>query len=188
MKLKRLIFTALALLTIGTALAAPKASKIYMFGFAASFNDSTIYLTDIQEVDSAYIGHGGFLYSRENYSYQFREWLSAQGMKHSTCVTSFADSRSKIEKKYLKMRKQYTGKKRSFTIKMLDAGSFRYRGIYPEADEIQKDLQSKADQKAKKKAAKEAKKKEKAHELIEKKKEEARQKALLQQKQDDATK
>lgn len=183
MKLKRLMLTALALLTIGTSFAAPKASKTYMFGFAASFNDSTVYFTDIQEVDSAYIVHGGFLYSRENYSYQFRDWLTEKGIQHSTCVTSFADSRKKIEKKYLKIRKHYTGKKKNFNVKMLDAGSFVFKGIYPEAEILQKELLSKEELKAKKKAAKEAKKKEKAHELIEKKKEEARQKALQEAKQ-----
>ena len=29
--------------------------KLYAFGFAASFNDSTVYFTDIQEIDSAWV-------------------------------------------------------------------------------------------------------------------------------------
>ena len=29
--------------------------KAYMFGFVASFNDSTVYFTDIQELDSVWV-------------------------------------------------------------------------------------------------------------------------------------
>ena len=29
-----------------------KPAKVYMFGFAASFNDSTVYMTNIQKVDA----------------------------------------------------------------------------------------------------------------------------------------
>ena len=43
-------------------------SHIYMFGFSASFNDSTIYFTDIQTVDSAWIDDKTFfLQGREAY-------------------------------------------------------------------------------------------------------------------------
>lgn len=42
--------------------------KIYAFGFAASFNDSIVYFTDIQEIDSAWVGEKNeFLVNRENY-------------------------------------------------------------------------------------------------------------------------
>ena len=48
-----------------------KPAKVYMFGFAASFNDSTVYMTNIQKVD-AYLANDRtkFLANREDYSYQ----------------------------------------------------------------------------------------------------------------------
>ena len=51
--------------------------KIYAFGFSASFNDSIVYFTDIQEIDSAWINEKNkFLVSRDNYSYQLKNYLS----------------------------------------------------------------------------------------------------------------
>ena len=29
-------------------------TKVYMFGFAASFNDSTVYFTDVQQLEGAW--------------------------------------------------------------------------------------------------------------------------------------
>ena len=49
---------ALMLLTVaaGSATAQTlKAQKVYMFGFSLSFNDSTVYLTHIQEVPNCYV-------------------------------------------------------------------------------------------------------------------------------------
>ena len=34
-----------------------KPAKVYMFGFAASFNDSTVYMTNIQKVDAYLANH-----------------------------------------------------------------------------------------------------------------------------------
>ncbi len=53
-----------------------EAKTAYIFGFASSFNDSTVYFTDVQKVDSAYFTRKNkFLVSRENYSYQLRDYL-----------------------------------------------------------------------------------------------------------------
>ena len=83
----------------------------HIFGFATSFNDSTVYLTEIQYVDSAYIGKSNFLFSRENYSYQLQNYLKSKGIANPTCVTTFAKKQKNIEKKYLKMRKRYEKKR-----------------------------------------------------------------------------
>lgn len=102
---------------------------IFVYGFAASFNDSTVYFTDIQQVDSAYIdSKTKFLYSRENYSYQLRDYLAKLGFKNATCVTSFSKSKKEAEKKYLALRKKYLegGK---YNINYLKEQDFRYQAI-----------------------------------------------------------
>ena len=65
MRLKTLLLTACAFFVCAAASAGN--NKVYLYGFAASFNDSTVYFTDIQELDSAVVDRGGFLYGRDSY-------------------------------------------------------------------------------------------------------------------------
>ena len=106
------ITLAVALLTASTLPLSAKstqASKAYMFGFSASFNDSIVYFTDIQEVDSVWTnGKGRFLAGRNQYSYQLREYFTTKlGMARRTCVVVSSLKRKDVEKKYAKMKKQY---------------------------------------------------------------------------------
>ncbi len=111
---------------------ANRATKVYLFGFAASFNDSTVYFTEVQELDSAYIdSKTKFLYSRENYSYQLREHLTAAGANTPTCVTCFALKRKDIDKKYANLKKKYT-KGGKFIVKEVKSTDFHYQAIKPE--------------------------------------------------------
>ena len=122
--MRKLILTLVVALTALTASAVNKPEKVYMYGFAASFNDSTVYFTSLQEIDSAYIdSKTKFLYSRDNYSYRLRDYLSAHGAENYTCTTVFALNRKAAEKKYAKLRKRYTqgGK---YTVKDLSKTDF----------------------------------------------------------------
>jgi len=84
--------------------------RIYMFGFAASLNDSIVHFTDIQPVDSAWIEtRNGFLLGRENYSYQLRDYIAHNlGLPHRTCIVVYAMKKEKLEKKFIKLRQRYT--------------------------------------------------------------------------------
>ena len=122
--MRKLILTLVVALTALTASAVNKPEKVYMYGFAASFNDSTVYFTSLQEIDSVYIdSKTKFLYSRDNYSYLLRDYLSAHGAENYTCTTVFALNRKAAEKKYAKLRKRYTqgGK---YTVKDLSKTDF----------------------------------------------------------------
>lgn len=113
-----------------TVSAANRQTKVYMFGFAASFNDSTVVFTDIQEIDSAYTDtRTKFLYGRDNYSGQLREYLLKQDFPNPTCVTVFAFTVGDIEKKYAKLRKKYVGGKDKFIIKEVKSPDFTYEAI-----------------------------------------------------------
>ena len=95
-QLKKYLFVATFLLTLATTASAKLVqTKVYLFGMAASFNDSTAYMTDVQEIDAWINDKGKFLYSRENYSYQLRDFLQSQGFANATCITCFALSRPK---------------------------------------------------------------------------------------------
>lgn len=129
MKSKKIILTLSAMLMTTGAWAELRPKTIFVYGFAASFNDSTIYFTDIQQIDSAYIdSKTKFLYSRENYSYQLRDYLDKLGFKNATCTTSFAMTKKEAEKKYLALRKKYLegGK---YNINYLKEHDFQYKAI-----------------------------------------------------------
>ncbi len=129
MKLKKNILTLAAMFIATGAWAELRPKTIFVYGFAASFNDSTVYFTDIQQVDSAYIdSKTKFLYSRENYSYQLRDYLDNVGFKNATCTTSFSTTRKEGEKKYLALRKKYLEGGR-YNINYLKEQDFRFQAI-----------------------------------------------------------
>ena len=141
MRLKTLLLTACAFFVCAAASAGN--NKVYLYGFAASFNDSTVYFTDIQELDSAVVDRGGFLYGRDSYSYHLRDYLASKGFEHATCVTMWATKRDVIEKKFQNMRSRYgvvfgkkTKKKNTYTIKYLTTDEFHYQAIVPDESQI----------------------------------------------------
>jgi hypothetical protein len=108
--------------------------KMYMFGFAASFSDTIVYFTDIQAVDSAWIDKkSGFLQSRDIYSSQLHSFLSrTKQMPHRTCVVFYDKKREKLEKKFVKIRRQYSKGKdgqEHFDVRFLEAGEFKFRSM-----------------------------------------------------------
>ncbi len=138
--------------------------KVYVFGFAASFNDSTVYFTDIQEIDSAWVDtKTDFLLAREQYSYQLREYLANHFEPNRTCITTFALDRKKIEKKYVKMKNRYTKEKYTkkhgqFDVKYITTHDFAYKSVAPVNYNDEENNLSKQELKAKRKAEKEARK------------------------------
>lgn len=95
-----------------------KPAKVYMFGFAASFNDSTVYMTNIQKVD-AYLANDrtSFLANREDYSYQLRYYLQNNGLvSYPTCVTMYAENEAKAMKKFVALKNKYEKGKKKYEI------------------------------------------------------------------------
>jgi len=82
---------------------------VYIFGFSASFQDSTIYMTEIQDLQGAWMNKKTkFLLGRDNYSYQLSNYFTENGQPNRVCMVFFSTSKSKAEKKFLKMRKKYS--------------------------------------------------------------------------------
>jgi len=113
------------------------APKAYMFGFIANFTDSVVYFTDIQTVDSVWYDHKTeFLQDRSGYANQLRNhFANEMNMPHRTCVVMFSPTRKDIEKKYLKLKKQYTVKHSGkYDVKYLNENEFHFTSIQMEYD------------------------------------------------------
>ena len=124
---------ALSLLNIDEAQAKKRpVPSIYMFGFSASFSDSTIYFTDIQVVDSVWIDDKTkFLEHRNLYSQKLRDYLAASMQPNRVCVVMYALTKKEAEKQYLKMKRIYTNKKGAspYDIRYLSENDFRFTRV-----------------------------------------------------------
>jgi len=143
----RLVYILLFLIifSVNRAFGADKQTTVYMFGFAASFNDSTVYFTDIQEVNGAWVDDSKkkFLVSRTQYSNQFRDFIKQnKNVDNPTCVTFYSLKRGALEKKLAKVRKLYTAqpkkkkKKKNveeygFAVMGINPGEFTYKVVEP---------------------------------------------------------
>ena len=138
--MKRLFCAAAVLLmTMGTLSTAVEAKpkqvpKVYIFGFSASFKNPVVYLTDIQELDSAWIdSKTKFLLGRNTYSTQLKEYLTQSvNDSHRTCVVMFSTEKAKAEKKYMKLKRTYTVKakaKDGYDVKYLDRKDFSFETV-----------------------------------------------------------
>lgn len=130
---RNILCVMLLLLLPATAMTAQaKGNKtVFIFGLSMSFNDSTVYFTEIQQLDSAMlIKHKNFLYGRDHYSYQLKSYMQGQNVASPTCVIIYSTTRNKIEKKYLKMRRHFQkSKHEGREVKFIDANSFRFIAI-----------------------------------------------------------
>ena len=125
-----------AMLIPALTFAVQKHTPGYICGFATSFNDSTVYFTDIQYMDSTYTdSKTGFLYSRDNYSYQLRGHMQKNGVANPTCITFFCKKRKDVEKKYAALKKRYATKGR-YDEKYLLASDFAFTPIIPDESEM----------------------------------------------------
>lgn len=163
-----LVSVAVTLLISLTVQAKNEMKKVYIFGIATSFNDSTVYLTDIQELDSAWLSNKGFfLVSRENYSYQLRDYIQGQGWEpHSTCSVSFSTNLKKAEKEWAKIHDRYVignrkkkkdtkhlNERPPYLVKSISKEQFTFSAIepYTEAEVVEEDApKAKADKPGKK--------------------------------------
>lgn len=124
-----LIIIALMILSVNISAKNKRVPKVYAFGYASSFNDSVVYFTNIQEIDSVWINDkNNFLIDRANYSYQLKNYLESTGLQHRTCIISYALKRKDIEKKYNKLRDKLV-KKSGTEIKYIDKESFNFTTV-----------------------------------------------------------
>ena len=132
--LKYILFSLLLAVAMPTEMQAKrmKTPKMYMFGFSASFQDSIIYMTDVQEIEGAwYDTKTKFLLGRQHYSYQLKDFLANNKQQpNRVCVVMFALTRKEAEKKFIKMRKEYTVKaKGKYDVRYLTISEFKFEPV-----------------------------------------------------------
>lgn len=137
--MKYLKYIAIALLMVTSTNIEAKKIKVphvYMFGFSASFQDSTIYITDIQDVPDAWMDtKSKFLLGRDSYSYQLKNYLTDQQQPNRVCMVFFATKKAKAEKQYAKVLKKYTNvknKKRKKTHNSTTPSTYDIKYITPQ--------------------------------------------------------
>ena len=127
-QLKYMLLLAALMLAANVSAKMLKTSHMYMFGFSASFKDSVVYVTDIQDVQGAWIEKKSkFLMGRDKYSEQLKTHLTEQIQQNDrVCVVFFDKSKKKAEKKYLKLMKKY---KKGYDIRYLNVTEFKFEVI-----------------------------------------------------------
>ncbi len=161
--MRRLIILSALLLSLTSAQAVLKPTTLYVFGFAFSFNDSTVFITDLMTLDSAWLEtHSQALYERQNYSYQLKEYLQrSQNFPNATCAIIYSQNQKKAEKKYLKMRQRYTKKLTGYVVHYVPATDFQFSAISAADDYNAIQAATDESRKAAKKAAREQRRREK---------------------------
>ena len=115
-----------------------KSQSVYIFGFAASFNDSTVYFTDPQRLDSVRLTKKTqLLKARSEYSAQLRDYMTTKlNQKHRTCIVVYSQKQKKLEKKYLKMKRLYTKKtSRGYDVRYITRDMFEFTTVKIEEEE-----------------------------------------------------
>lgn len=133
--------------------------KAYMFGFSASFNDSIIYFTDIQEVDSVWFTEKKkMLAGRSNYSNQLRSYCADKlNQPRRTCVVMGDAKLKNVEKKYEKMKKMYLhNKKATYDVRFIKEEDFKFQAVYM-ADEGTNEVVAKPEKNKKERPKKDGK-------------------------------
>ena len=117
----------------------PVMQRVGMLGFAVSFKDSVVCLTDIQTLDSTYVEPAhGFLHDRSLYSLQLQMHLEKAGYRNAVCTVLFDKKPHRLNRAVRKIRKKFE-RDASFRIKEVPVSEFRfkaeeYRPVILEAD------------------------------------------------------
>ncbi len=128
-----------------------KCTPLYIFGTATSFNDSLVYITGIQILDSAWIeDKNDFLVKRYEYSNQLRNHFTQQGKPTRTCFVTFATKEKDILKKYSRLRKKLNGTKKHpthYEFREMDEDEFQFYIAQPDVINEETVSMSKKDKK-----------------------------------------
>ena len=126
--IKYILLLVVALTALGASAKPIKTNQVYMFGFSASFKDSVIYVTDIQNVPGAWIeSKNKFLLLRDEYSRQMKDYLEEKLQQEKrVCVIFYYLKKKKAEKEFLKLMKKY---KKGYEVRHVSAAEFKFEPI-----------------------------------------------------------
>ena len=136
--------------------AANKKANIYAFGFSASFTDSIVYFTDIQQIHNVMFERKThFLENREAYSHQLKDYFLKQGQPSRIIVFYYNTKQKNIEKKFRNLKRKYS-KDGKYDIKHLSINDFKFELVDYDDNTPKAEAKQKTPKKSKRKV-KEAK-------------------------------
>lgn len=122
----RILFALVALCAALQVSARDRQQSIYMFAYGTSFNDSTIYLSTVEVVKNATLEQKtNFLNNRLSYSNAFKQFLDVKYSGIHTTAVFFNVKREKLEKMYLKIRRN-TQKSKAMRLVEVPVSDFRF--------------------------------------------------------------
>lgn len=127
MKFIRIIVAMCVAVMVCTSSTLKKDKPVYAFGVAASFNDTVVYYTEIQLLDSVFLDKNGFLPDRELYAYQLKNHLEYDLKKQDyTCMIYFSENKNKLLKEANKIKFKYQ-KGGNITLLSIAASEFTFK-------------------------------------------------------------
>jgi hypothetical protein len=103
-----------------------KSEAVYAFGVAASFNDTLVYVSAIQVLDSVKLSKEGFLPKRDLYAYQLKNYLDYElKSPNYTCMIYFNKEKAKLSKELSKLQARY--KKAKMVLIPIDSDAFSFK-------------------------------------------------------------
>lgn len=133
--MRKILFVTIALslcLVMGAKKKDNSNVTVYMYGLSASFNDSIVYLTDVQKVDSAYFIEGKFLGGLREYTGQMNIYFTEKDGERRTNTVFFKRTRKDAEKAYVKLRKRYTND--AIDLRPLPSTEFAFKAMKVPSD------------------------------------------------------
>ncbi len=126
--IKYTLLLVVALTALGASAKPLKTNQVYMFGFSASFKDSVIYVTDIQNVPGTWVeSKNKFLLLRDEYSRQMKDYLEEKLQQEKrVCVVFYYLKKKKAEKEFLKLMKKY---KKGYEVRHVNEKDFKFEAI-----------------------------------------------------------
>lgn len=122
----RILFALVALCAALQVSARDRQQSIYMFAYGTSFNDSTIYLSTVEVVKNVTLEQKtNFLNNRLSYSNAFKQFLDVKYSGIHTTAVFFNVKREKLEKMYLKIRRN-TQKSKAMRLVEVPVSDFRF--------------------------------------------------------------
>ena len=126
--IRYILLLVVALTALGASAKPIKTNRVYMFGFSASFKDSVIYVTDIQNVPGTWVeSKNKFLLVRDEYSRQMKDYLEEKLQQEKrVCVVFYYLKKKKAEKEFLKLMKKY---KKGYEVRYVNEKDFKFEPI-----------------------------------------------------------
>ena len=126
--IRYILLLVVALTALGVSAKPIKTNRVYMFGFSASFKDSVIYVTDIQNVPGTWVeSKNKFLLLRDEYSRQMKDYLEEKLQQEKrVCVVFYYLKKKKAEKEFLKLMKKY---KKGYEVRHVNEKDFKFEAI-----------------------------------------------------------